>query len=132
MASTNRPSVIVSDTEGRYLGTLSALDLFHRPEGQIRPPFIGGMATPFGVFLTNGEISGGAKPFALAVTGALLFGLLVVAVVATTGVLERSVSESTRAPEVLARRLPPALFFTFLSRHSPIRHSRRTHGCACN
>lgn len=33
---------------------------------------VGGMATPFGVYLTNGIVSGGASPWALFATGALL------------------------------------------------------------
>jgi len=115
LVSTNKPSVVVADTEGRYLGTLSALDLFHRPEGHVRPPFIGGMATPFGVFLTNGEISGGAKPIALALTGALLFGMLMIAVVVTTGLIQAfGVGAYSNTAMFLLTALPPALFFTFL------------------
>lgn len=37
---------------------------------------VGGMATPFGVYLTDGTHYGGAKPWMLAVTGAVLFLLI--------------------------------------------------------
>jgi hypothetical protein len=44
------------------------------------------MATPFGVYLTNGTVSGGASHLAVVATGAVLFLLLFLANLATMGV----------------------------------------------
>lgn len=115
LAASGAPAIIISDPEGRYVGLLSALDLYHRPEALARPPYIGGMATPFGVFLTNGETSGGAGPFALAATGAMLFGLLFFAVLVTAYVLEAAgTNVSMQTAELLFAVMPPALFFVML------------------
>lgn len=62
----------VADLDGRYVGMLSALSLFGRYHTPPTPGLVGGMATPFGVFLTNGEVSGGAGKGALVVTGMML------------------------------------------------------------
>lgn len=70
------PVAIVTDEEGRYLGLIRALDLFRPLAEPARPRQAGGMATPFGVYLTTGSVSAGAGPVALASTGALLFVLI--------------------------------------------------------
>lgn len=70
------PVAIVTDEEGRYLGLVRALDLFRPFAEPARPRQAGGMATPFGVYLTTGDVSAGAGPLALATTGALLFLLI--------------------------------------------------------
>lgn len=62
----------VVDADGRYVGMLSALSLFGRYHTPPSPGVVGGMATPFGVFLTNGEVSGGAGKGALVATGMML------------------------------------------------------------
>ncbi|CEK13345.1 DUF1385 domain-containing protein [Chthonomonas calidirosea] len=71
------PALPVVDKEGYCLGYLHPLDLFF-PEPMLRPqlPPIGGMATPFGVYLTDGRIQAGASNIALIATGAFM-GLLI-------------------------------------------------------
>ncbi|RYG43299.1 DUF1385 domain-containing protein, partial [bacterium] len=69
-------TLVVIDADRRVLGVLTAADLFPRPLPRPRPAQIGGMATPFGVYLTNGVVSGGVPKWALSVTGAMMFGLL--------------------------------------------------------
>jgi len=67
-------SVPVVDSSGSYLGLVTANSVLLA--GVKDPPRIGtvgGMATPFGVYLTNGNHWGGAKPWMLALTGSLLF-----------------------------------------------------------
>lgn len=65
----------VVDDMGVYQGLVTPSDLFpRRPEPPI-PRVIGGMATPFGVYLTNGVHTGGVGTPALMATGAMLFGL---------------------------------------------------------
>lgn len=69
------PALIVIDATARVLGLVTPVELTRISEGELTPRPIGGMATPFGVYLTNGSISGGAPKWALIFTGMLLFGL---------------------------------------------------------
>lgn len=71
------PLAVVDDLN-RLLGLVSGSDLYPHRRPQPRPSTIGGMATPFGVYLTNGVIGAGAKWWGLAATGVTL-GLLVTA-----------------------------------------------------
>lgn len=67
--------VVESRDAPYYLGMVSRSDLLrdlHRP---FVPSQIGGMATPLGVYLTNGTVSGGVGAAALAATGLLTFTL---------------------------------------------------------
>lgn len=70
--------IVVVDDENRLVGLVSPSDLFPRKLNPPRPSPVGGMATPFGVYLTNGAISGGVGNFALMSTGALLFLMITV------------------------------------------------------
>lgn len=66
------PCVVVVDQQMSLVGMLTPSRLFpHTPHG-IRPPLVGGMATPMGVYLTNGAQSGGVGPLALVLTGLYL------------------------------------------------------------
>lgn len=65
----------VVDRDGRLVGVIGASDLYPRVEEAPHLPIIGGMATPFGVYLTAGGVRGGAGPFALVSAGMLLFCL---------------------------------------------------------
>ncbi len=75
-------TLVVVDHRRRILGVLSAANLVASDRLRNRPRLVGGMATPFGVYLTNGVVSGGAGLFALVATGALLFSLFTVSSVA--------------------------------------------------
>lgn len=76
----------VMDESGAYRGMVSRADLVAAIGGQARPPVVGGMATPLGVWLTTGTVSGGAPPLGLFLSGALLGALmLVVQFVLTVG-----------------------------------------------
>ncbi len=58
-------------------GTGEVLGLLSRPQSpapQVSPPRLGGMATPLGVYLTDGVYAGGAGFFGLALTGMILGG----------------------------------------------------------
>ena len=70
----------VRGASGEYLGLVSTAQLLSAVCGRIRPPTIGGMATPFGVYLTTGTVRGGVGDLALISTGVFM-GLL--ALVAT-------------------------------------------------
>jgi CBS domain-containing protein len=62
----------VIDEVGRYIGLISRADVVSAISGNIRPPMVGGMATPFGVYLTDGRLSGGVSSLALFMTGLIL------------------------------------------------------------
>lgn len=76
---------IVIDEDDRPLGILTWSDIVAVPEEPLRPRMVGGMATPFGVYLTDGMTRGGVGPWALIATGALLFGIFLVANLAAYG-----------------------------------------------
>jgi len=59
---------VVDDT-GAYRGMISRADVVAALGGHIRPPTVGGMATPLGVWLTTGRISAGAPPLGLYLSG---------------------------------------------------------------
>lgn len=59
----------VLDEANRYLGMISRADVLSALTGTIRPPVVGGMATPLGVWLTDGVLTGGAPAFGLFLSG---------------------------------------------------------------
>ncbi|MFN3652482.1 MAG: DUF1385 domain-containing protein [Armatimonadota bacterium] len=69
----------VLDSLGGVIGVVGEAELASAVCGRIRPPIIGGMATPFGVYLTGGGVRGGVGDFALMSTGMYLGLLSVVA-----------------------------------------------------
>lgn len=79
MATGPDSTLVVVDDFGRLMGLLSASDLYPRRHVAPRPAAVGGMATPFGVYLTTGTVSAGAGTLALMATGACMFALLTVA-----------------------------------------------------
>ncbi len=62
---------VIDGIEG-YQGMISRADVVAALGEQIRPPVVGGMATPLGVWLTTGTLSGGAPPLGLALSGVVL------------------------------------------------------------
>lgn len=66
------PALPVVDPFGRYLGMVSRGELLSAAMGALRPPLIGGMATPFGVYLTDGTRRGGVGDAALISAGVFL------------------------------------------------------------
>lgn len=62
----------VVDAEGYYLGVVLATDLLVPDLPRPVPPRIGGMATPFGVYLTDGIHQAGAGNLALVATGSAI------------------------------------------------------------
>jgi len=66
------PALPVIDGNGSYLGLISHADVLAAMNKNIRPPMVGGMATPLGVWLTDGHISAGAPTFGLFLSGILM------------------------------------------------------------
>jgi hypothetical protein len=69
----------VLDLHGQLMGMVSKSELVSAVFGRVRPPLIGGMATPFGVYLTGGGVRGGVGDLALMSTGAYLTVLNILA-----------------------------------------------------
>lgn len=73
------PLIAVVDDRGIPAGIVTPARLIEPPALAMRPKMVGGMATPFGVYLTNGAVRGGVPQTALIVTGMAMFGLFLVA-----------------------------------------------------
>lgn len=125
LTASGRPAVIVVDPDGRYLGILRVFDLYHLPDRSVRPPMVGGMATPLGVYLTTGSLAAGARGWALVLTGMAMTAMLLIGVV-ITALIEPALPMGTPAwiTSAVANLLPVALFFLQV-RLSPI---AATHG----
>ncbi len=72
---TGASALPVVDEGGVLVGVLTPSRLVERRGDRSYFGKVGGMATPFGVYLTNGVVSGGVGPWALVATGMVLFGL---------------------------------------------------------
>ncbi|RYX85227.1 DUF1385 domain-containing protein [bacterium] len=59
----------VLDESNRYMGMISRADVISALAGYVRPPVVGGMATPLGVWLTEGVLTGGAPSIGLFLSG---------------------------------------------------------------
>lgn len=83
-ADSGFPGAIVVDSNGQVLGMLFPNDLFPKPRTRLKPALVGGMATPFGVYLATGKLKVGATWWMLMATGAILtLSLLLVQVLAS-------------------------------------------------
>lgn len=130
----------VVDASGRYVGMLSQADLAGALYRRQRPPTLGGMATPLGVYLTTGTLSAGARgSVGLFLTGVVMATGFMVAWVLTGYLmllLERAVGIPLRAtlaslpvgfwnlnPYDIWRHLPPlfiGVIFALLLHLSPL------------
>lgn len=114
-AETGSQEAVVVDGFGRPHGLISPSDLYPKVHSEPRPAMVGGMATPFGVYLTNGTLRAGAGDLALLATGALLFVLFVVSSLASQEVGKLA---TTYLPQLkwlhsgIANFLPMVLFLT--------------------
>lgn len=80
---------VVEDQTRRFVGVLGRADLVQDMHRFVRPPTMGGMATPVGVLLTGGGARGGVGPGALVLTGLLMFSLQMAAFVIGSLILPR-------------------------------------------
>lgn len=87
LSESGETTLVILDRDDRYLGIVSLSDLL-APAASIppRPPMVGGMATPFGVYLTNGTLQAGAGNLAL-VAGGLALGAMTSVTYAAVGLL---------------------------------------------
>jgi len=91
----------VATPNGQYLGMVTRADVLAISAGRLAPPRVGGMATPLGVYLTTGTVSGGVGGLGLMLTGMTLSCLYWVAQMLLT-FLTAWLYHVTRAPAVLA------------------------------
>ena len=70
-------AVAVLDERDAYLGMVGLADLIAPLPVRPRPAMIGGMATPWGVYLTNGSIQAGTGNSALVGSGIMMGALIV-------------------------------------------------------
>ena len=109
-------TLVVVDDAARPVGLIAAVDLWPRRRTPPRPAVVGGMATPFGVYLTSGSVSAGAPWWALMATGAAMASMLLAGALAVRAV--------PGLPDVPAMFLSFAVF-VLLMRLSPL---SGTHG----
>jgi CBS domain-containing protein len=77
----------VLDENGGYRGLLSRADILAALGKNVRPAMVGGMATPLGVWLTNGTVNGGAPALGLFLSGLTLAGCFAFSTIALTAIL---------------------------------------------
>jgi hypothetical protein len=73
LAHTEFPAIPVATMDGRFIGTVSRSELLKAMFQRRRPKQVGGMATPLGVYLSDGNVRGGAGDWGLFLTGVFLF-----------------------------------------------------------
>ncbi len=81
--------LLVVDAQERLVGVIRPSDLVQPPFRAPRPKMVGGMATPFGVYLTNGTLRAGAKGLPLVLTGAALVLLHSISVLTVYTIFDR-------------------------------------------
>ena len=122
----NGNTLVVVDADGRVGGLISAIDLWPKRRNVLRPPFIGGMATPFGVYLTTGNVSGGVPKWALVGTGVVMSLMMIVAMLAANYLCYKASAMGVQTSILNLIQAPTMLIlFMALMRISPL---AGTHG----
>ncbi len=76
--------LVVVAEDGEVCGMITAASFLESEMERPKPPIVGGMATPFGVYLTTGAVSAGKKGWNLVATGAFLFCVFLLGDLVTT------------------------------------------------
>jgi CBS domain-containing protein len=84
LAASGETMLFVVDRDRRYIGAVALADLLAPSAVPARPVSIGGMATPWGVYLTNGTLQAGVGNAAL-VGGGIVMGLMLTLAWAAVG-----------------------------------------------
>ncbi len=96
----------VIDNYGMYCGVIFRRDLVAVLTKNLRPPTVGGMATPLGVYLTTGSYSGGAGDLGLFLTGVSL-AIMTILANGIVYALQLAVSRFTGLPLMTIINSPP-------------------------
>ncbi|WP_309716154.1 DUF1385 domain-containing protein, partial [Armatimonas sp.] len=105
-------AITVVDHNHEVLGIIAASCFSPTALTENRPMMVGGMATPFGVYLTNGAIGAGAQGFSLVLTGFVLYVLIFASQFASRQIEEAVINQMTEQyRQVIFGFLPTVLFF---------------------
>jgi CBS domain-containing protein len=105
-ASTEADVLPVIDNLGGYQGVIYRSDLMGYLTQNLRPPAVAGMATPLGVYLTTGSVSGGTGSLGLFLTGVALALMMLAAELSVEGLIKLfSIITNIRA-DIMLRSVP--------------------------
>ena len=111
MDDTGAGTLFVVDGSGAFLGLVGRGDLVRELSRPLKPPTIGGMATPLGVYLTTGAVSGGVGTVALMLTGLGMFGAILISLLLTQPLLRWA----TLHPDIFSLAQSSGLLMVFVS-----------------
>jgi CBS domain-containing protein len=77
LVSSGETTLALLDSQNRYIGAVTLADMLVPNVTPPRPTGVGGMATPWGVYLTNGYLQAGSGNLSL-VAGGVVMGLLMI------------------------------------------------------
>ena len=103
-------AIPIVDDYGRLMGVLTPADLWPKRDRAPRPAAVGGMATPFGVYLTTGTFGAGATGLALMSTGALMFTVLTTAEYGVGALQDYGANHAWHVPDFIFGILATAVF----------------------
>ncbi len=86
-ASSGQDVLPVIDDYGSFYGAVYRSDVVGALAKTLRPPSVGGMATPLGVYLTTGSVSGGAGDLGLLLTGVSMGLMIALATAMALGIM---------------------------------------------
>jgi CBS domain-containing protein len=113
----------VVEGDGGLLGLASRSDLVQELARPFRPPLVGGMATPIGVYLTTGAVSGGAGMGALFLTGLAMSAVFLLTFFLgqpLTGLVARLPDSVRVSADLLLQSVVQTGLFLLLIRLSPM------------
>ena len=113
-------AIPVVDDYGHLMGVVTPADLYPKRDRAPRPTTVGGMATPFGVYLTTGRISAGATGWPLVATGAVMSVRLVIITILASYLNTYSLHHLHHALPDSAISLLSFLAFLITFRFSPL------------
>jgi CBS domain-containing protein len=98
--------------DGAVVGMVRRADLISAARGHLRPPQVGGLATPVGVLLIGGGVRGGVGDLAVLSTGVILALCMKLSEWAMLGVAHL-IQTYTSFPATAALQSPPILAFNW-------------------
>lgn len=114
--------IAVTDDYDRVLGVVTPSRFVAQDGVVLRPKMVGGMASPVGVYLTSGSVTGGVSQWALVLTGAFMLLMFIVGQYAAIGLGHLIPSGTPIAPEILlaGQDIVSILVFLGLLRAMPL------------
>lgn len=97
ISETGAAGALVIDDNDSLVGIVTPVDLYDLRKRPNRPKVVGGMATPFGVYLTTGAFGVGVGPIALVATGMTLMAITLASGVLSTVLAEYMAVHNARS-----------------------------------